>query len=148
MCLAFRKSNPLQRRVATEDITIYKVVSKNRQKNFVSRFQRVGIKLEKLYTSILEEPNEDGWNTCSVDSWILRDDDLMFISIGLHAFTEDCFNSLLIKKYLRTLERSMYGKVYLLKGRVPVGSEYYVNEETGMIVASSMIYDEEIILLD
>ncbi len=48
---------------------------------------------------------------------------------------------------LRTYEdnlRTSTAPSAILKGRVPIGSEYYINEETGMIVASSMVYDEEI----
>ena len=149
MCLAFRKSNPLQRLVATEDITIYKVV-KVKYDSYLTALREVAIDIGIVYKSHLGTPMHGGSYSSFVDAKILNDvdyGDTLFISHGLHAFTENCMETGLLKTYEEGL--STCGcKSVILKGRVPVGSEYYINEETGMIVASNMIYDEEIILSD
>lgn len=130
MCLAFRRDNPLPRLVATEDITIYKLAEKTYE-GIISVFQKAPIKLDIVYVAELDYPSVSGCWAVSKDYDLLRDVDCMFVSVGLHAFTEQPENNLEISGY-----------IIVLKGFIPKGSEYYVNEETGMIVASAMCYTE------
>lgn len=145
MCLAFRKVNPLERLVASEDITIYKVVKKI-YCGYVTALRECAVDLKVVYESHLDTPMHGGSYSSYVDAKILVDvcyDDTLFISHGLHAFTESCRKSGLLSTYEDALRKFAVPSA-ILKGRVPIGSEYYINEETGMIVASSMVYDEEI----
>jgi len=143
MCLAFKKSQLAVRKIAKNDITIYKMVKKV-DGDMYTLFQNSCVELGKVYSSDLEGLNKTGWFLCCIDTRIMGEDrsDCMFISRGLHAFTNACFNKKeLFESYVREL--FTYDTI-VLKGRIPKGSEYYENKLIGLIVSSSMVYDEHI----
>ncbi len=135
MCLAFRRSNPLPRLIAVEDIKIYKLAEKHFYPNeLYSVFQKAPIQLNVVYVSDLDYPSVSGSWAINRDYDLLSNEDCMFVSVGLHAFTERPKDNLGIS-----------GHIVHLEGFIPKFSEYYVNEETGMIVASAMCYTEVIL---
>lgn len=145
MCLAFKKSQRATRKVAKKDITIYKMVSKTEGGMF-TLFQNSSVELGTPYTVQLQTPYKggNGCFVCGFDRDLLKDveRDCLFVSRGLHAFTKDCYrNKPLFERYISDI--STYNTV-VIKGRIPAGSEYYENKLTGLIVASSMVYDEEV----
>jgi len=138
MCLAFRQSNPLPRLVAEVDITIYKVVERvNLSGDLYSIFKGMPIKLGVVYTSGLDTPSTKGsFAFSNKDHKLLGGEACMFVGVGLHAFVEQPIEEDL------DLRDDIGSTIVVLKGFIPKGSEYYVNEETGMIVAGSMCYSE------
>lgn len=149
MCLAFKKLQRPTRKVATKDIIIYKMVNKS-EKGMFTLFQNASIELGTPYVVQLQQPYKGDFNygsfVCGVDTNLLKDAprDCLFVSHGLHAFTKGCYkNKPLFERYVRDL----FGyDTIVLKGRIPAGAEYYENKITGLIVASSMVYDEEVVI--
>lgn len=144
MCLAFKKSQRATRKVAKKDIPIFKLAIKDRY-GMKSLYQQSHIKLGNLYTSHLDKPEDYVWVNgnflCYLDIYLLGEPpkkDCKFVSVGLHAFT--------VKMHMKYIDCLSREGVVVLKGRIPVGAEYYENRITGLVVSSAMVYDEEVVI--